>query len=124
MDELCRETLLIREKLYENERKLDRVTDEKEARLVKFGREKKSDRNLEDEQLALMLQNKEFLAYLRRDPHVSREIFGGECFFCFHSSDSRYSANRLGTRRRTVDVMERSDAPLVPDGPIVGWSSF
>uniref|UniRef100_A0A0K0DLF1 DUF465 domain-containing protein n=1 Tax=Angiostrongylus cantonensis TaxID=6313 RepID=A0A0K0DLF1_ANGCA len=39
----------------ENERRLDTVCDEKEARL------------LEDEQLALLMQNKEFIRWLRKE---------------------------------------------------------
>ncbi|EYB81530.1 hypothetical protein Y032_0380g334 [Ancylostoma ceylanicum] len=54
-DEVARERARIEKLKRENERRLDVVCDEKEARL------------LEDEQLALLMQNKEFIRWLRRE---------------------------------------------------------
>ncbi|KAK5967347.1 CUE domain-containing protein, partial [Trichostrongylus colubriformis] len=54
-DEVVRERARIEQMKRENERRLDAVCDEKEARM------------LEDEQLALLLQNKEFLRWIRRE---------------------------------------------------------
>ncbi|PIO67967.1 hypothetical protein TELCIR_10267 [Teladorsagia circumcincta] len=73
----------------ENERRLDVVCDEKEARM------------LEDEQLALLMQNKEFLRWIRHEqlPYIS--------------SSSRPAKVH---RKRSSG---KEHGPPVPEGPVV-----
>ncbi|XGW13528.1 hypothetical protein V3C99_000109 [Haemonchus contortus] len=89
-DELVRERAYIEKMKKENERRLDAVCDEKEARM------------LEDEQLALLMQNKEFLRWIRREqlPYTS-------------SSSSR----SYKTHRKRSSGKEQG--PPVPEGPVV-----
>uniref|UniRef100_A0A7I4YG22 CUE domain-containing protein n=1 Tax=Haemonchus contortus TaxID=6289 RepID=A0A7I4YG22_HAECO len=89
-DELVRERAYIEKMKKENERRLDVVCDEKEARM------------LEDEQLALLMQNKEFLRWIRREqlPYTS-------------SSSSR----SYKTHRKRSSGKEQG--PPVPEGPVV-----
>ncbi|WKY01435.1 hypothetical protein Q1695_015436 [Nippostrongylus brasiliensis] len=88
-DEVARERARIENMKRENERRLDVVCDEKEARM------------LEDEQLALLMQNKEFIRWLRREhnPYVS--------------SSSHHSKPH---RKRSSG---KEHGPPVPEGPLV-----
>ncbi|CAJ0942476.1 unnamed protein product, partial [Mesorhabditis belari] len=99
VDEICRETAILRHKLNENEQKLDRVCDEREARI------------LEDEQIALMLQNKEFVSYLKRDPEFVRDVFGN------NRVPPNYNASIRKPNRNCY--MPAQAMQPVPDGPVV-----
>ncbi|CAJ0580876.1 unnamed protein product, partial [Mesorhabditis spiculigera] len=99
VDEICRETAIIRHWMNENEEKLDRVSDEKEARV------------LEDEQIALMLQNQEFIGYLKRDPEFVKGVLGNS------RAPGGYHSHIRKTSRNNYH--EEPPAPIVPNGPFV-----
>ncbi|KAJ1346757.1 hypothetical protein KIN20_001654 [Parelaphostrongylus tenuis] len=92
-DQVSRERARLEMLKKENERRLDTVCDEKEARM------------LEDEQLALLMQNKEFIRWLRKEQlrHPS-----------YISSSSHFDK---GYRKRCSSAKEHG--PRVPEGPIV-----
>ncbi|ETN77356.1 CUE domain protein [Necator americanus] len=89
-DDVVRERARIEKMKRENERRLDVVCDEKEARL------------LEDEQLALLMQNKEFIRWLRREQ------------FPYMSSSSHTTKPQ---RKRSSHGKDHG--PRVPEGPVV-----
>ncbi|KAJ1352442.1 hypothetical protein KIN20_008772 [Parelaphostrongylus tenuis] len=92
-DQVSRERALLEMLKKENERRLNTVCDEKEARM------------LEDEQLALLMQNKEFIRWLRKEQlrHPS-----------YISPSSHFDK---GYRKRCSSAKEHG--PRVPEGPIV-----
>lgn len=77
-DEVSRERARIEKMKRENERRLDSVSDEKEARM------------LEDEQLALLMQNKEFIRWLRREQ------------LPYHSSSSHSHSGKVHRKRSST----------------------
>ncbi|CAJ0598444.1 unnamed protein product [Cylicocyclus nassatus] len=93
-EEVSRERARIERMKKENERRLDVVCDEKEARL------------LEDEQLALLMQNKEFIRWLRREQYPC-------------SSYATYSGRSHNHRKRTSHTKDHGKGPRVPEGPVV-----
>ncbi|KJH46472.1 CUE domain protein [Dictyocaulus viviparus] len=93
-DQVSQERARIEMLKKENERRLDTVCDEKEARM------------LEDEQLALLMQNKEFIRWLRKDQLL-------------HSSYISSSSPNMGKSLRKRYSMSKEHGPRVPEGPVV-----
>uniref|UniRef100_A0A1I7X4W1 CUE domain-containing protein n=1 Tax=Heterorhabditis bacteriophora TaxID=37862 RepID=A0A1I7X4W1_HETBA len=93
-EEISREKARIEEMKKENERKLDIVCDEGEARI------------LEDEQLALMMQNREFSRCLKRE---QVGIHPGYC---------NSSQRPIKFCRKTISL-GKEQGPRVPEGPVV-----
>lgn len=83
-----------------------------------------------DEKIALLIQNREFLKYLRSDPSFMREVYGSRtrCHrryknypMLLASSPAIFSRNNRKFEQIEYGIPVRSDSPppLVPDGPIV-----
>ncbi|PAV56390.1 hypothetical protein WR25_15497 isoform C [Diploscapter pachys] len=91
IDDLEKERRNIEQKRLQNLEKLDRVTDVEEARI------------LEDEQLALLLQNKDIVRQLQKDKYGASPARIASC-----------------DRRRSSNKSDKSEqGPLVPEGPLI-----
>ncbi|PAV63539.1 hypothetical protein WR25_07693 isoform D [Diploscapter pachys] len=91
IDDLEKERRNIEQKRLQNLEKLDKVTDVEEARI------------LEDEQLALLLQNKDIVRQLQKDKYGASPARIASC-----------------DRRRSSNKSDKSEqGPLVPEGPLI-----
>ncbi|PAV63538.1 hypothetical protein WR25_07693 isoform C [Diploscapter pachys] len=106
IDDLEKERRNIEQKRLQNLEKLDKVTDVEEARI------------LEDEQLALLLQNKDIVRQLQKDKYG---IYLNENIN-YINSFSGASPARIAScdRRRSSNKSDKSEqGPLVPEGPLI-----
>ncbi|VDM62914.1 unnamed protein product [Angiostrongylus costaricensis] len=129
-DQVSREQARLEMLKKENERRLDTVCDEKEARM------------LEDEQLALLMQNKEFIRWLRKEQlrnpsYISPSSHFEKAYRKRYSSGKEHdvyyeflSLNEVNSghwpvRKATGENFlanissENNNGPRVPEGPIV-----
>ncbi|KHJ91411.1 CUE domain protein [Oesophagostomum dentatum] len=104
-EEVSRERARIEKMKRENERRLDVVCDEKEARQMSCILYSTIFRLLEDEQLALLMQNKEFIRWLRREQYP-----------CTSYSSYPVTAHR---HRKRSSHAKHDHGPRVPEGPVV-----
>ncbi|KAH7731239.1 hypothetical protein AAVH_00136 [Aphelenchoides avenae] len=101
---------------------------------VQLPKEEPRPSTVDDEKIALMIQNREFLEYLRSDPRFMRELGHDEPHhnYGYRPIPSSYSAYNPGRRTRTTSWTTSTMTPApsyydhtdysVPDGPVIEYN--